>query len=54
MPHKVNDESHEGEGLIALLGALTLDEKISLLSAKNIWETPEVERVGIPSLKVIR
>ncbi|KAL5387317.1 hypothetical protein DPSP01_003541 [Paraphaeosphaeria sporulosa] len=40
------------EDLNALLEKLTLDEKISLLSAKNVWETPEIDRVGIPSLKV--
>ncbi|KAH8900771.1 hypothetical protein GQ53DRAFT_675543 [Thozetella sp. PMI_491] len=31
---------------------MTLDEKISLLSGKNLWETVEIERLGIPSLKV--
>jgi hypothetical protein len=41
-----------GEDLNALLEKLTLDEKILLLSAKNVWETPEIDRVGIPSLKV--
>lgn len=50
----MNYKSHAGEDVNALLALLTLDEKISLLSAKNVWETPEIERVGIPSLKVIR
>ncbi|PVI06078.1 glycoside hydrolase family 3 protein [Periconia macrospinosa] len=35
-----------------LLQKLTLEEKIRLLSAENIWETLAIERVGIPSLKV--
>jgi len=52
MPHKVNGHVDASEDLSALLGSLTLDEKILLLSAKNIWETPAIERVGIPSLKV--
>ena len=52
MPHKVDEHLDASEDMKALLGVLTLDEKISLLSAKNIWETPEIERVGIPSLKV--
>lgn len=41
-----------GENVESLLQELTIDEKIKLLSAKNIWETPEIERLGIPSLKV--
>ena len=35
-----------------LCSQLTEDEKISLLAAKNVWETPEIERLGVPSLKV--
>lgn len=38
--------------LQALLGQMTLEEKITLLAAKNIWETPAIERLQIPSLKV--
>lgn len=41
--------SERVEGLIV---KLTLEEKITLLAAKNIWETPEIDRLGIPSLKV--
>jgi beta-glucosidase len=52
MPHKVNGHVNASEDMGALLERLTLDEKILLLSAKNIWETPAIERVGIPSLKV--
>ncbi|KAJ4298099.1 hypothetical protein N0V90_005998 [Kalmusia sp. IMI 367209] len=48
----MNGSIQSSEALKAVLQELTLDEKISLLSAKNIWETPEIERVGIPSLKV--
>lgn len=29
---------------------LTLDEKITLLSGFNFWQTPAIERLGIPSL----
>ncbi|TXT07462.1 hypothetical protein VHUM_03182 [Vanrija humicola] len=35
-----------------LVKQLTLDEKILLLAGKNIWETAEVPRLGIPSVKV--
>ncbi|CAI6340141.1 unnamed protein product [Periconia digitata] len=45
-------ESGGGERMRELLEKLTLEEKIRLLSAENVWETPEIERVGIPSLKV--
>ena len=41
------------EALQNLCAQLTADEKISLLAAKNVWETPEIERLDIPSLKVI-
>lgn len=36
----------------ALLGQMTLDEKIQLLAGKNMWETQEIPRLDIPSLKV--
>lgn len=36
----------------ALLATLTLDEKISLLSGKDFWTLPAIERCGIPSLRV--
>lgn len=36
----------------ALLGQMTLDEKILLLAGKNFWETYEIERLNIPSFKV--
>ncbi|KAF2009538.1 glycoside hydrolase family 3 protein [Aaosphaeria arxii CBS 175.79] len=35
-----------------LVKQLTLEEKISMLAGKNVWETFDVERLGIPSLKV--
>lgn len=38
--------------LSSLLAKLTLDEKISMLSGKNVWETTNIDRLGIPSLKV--
>ncbi|KIV98805.1 uncharacterized protein PV09_09455 [Verruconis gallopava] len=40
------------EDIVKLCGLLTIDEKLSLLAAKNIWETQEISRLGIPSLKV--
>ncbi|MGC9347105.1 MAG: glycoside hydrolase family 3 C-terminal domain-containing protein [Anaerolineae bacterium] len=33
-----------------LLNQMTLDEKVSLLSGKNNWQTVPIERLGIPSL----
>ncbi|KAH8895404.1 beta-glucosidase B [Thozetella sp. PMI_491] len=36
----------------ALLQALTLQEKCSLLGGKNMWETYNVDRLGIRSLKL--
>lgn len=38
--------------LLQLLSALTLDEKISLVSGRDFWSLPAVERLGIPSLKM--
>lgn len=38
--------------LRALVSQLTLDEKLLLLAGKNVWETNEIERLNIPSLKV--
>ena len=36
----------------ALLAALTVDEKISLLDGEDFWHTTGIERLGIPSLLV--
>jgi len=33
-----------------LIEKLTLDEKVSLLSGKNFWETKNIDRCGIPSI----
>lgn len=41
------------QDLQSLVKQLTLDEKISLLAAKNVWETPAIDRLNIPSLKVL-
>jgi beta-glucosidase len=38
--------------LDTLLTQLTLDEKILLLAGKYFWETHEIDRLNIPSLKV--
>ncbi|KAF2634178.1 hypothetical protein P280DRAFT_318524 [Massarina eburnea CBS 473.64] len=37
--------------LTELLKSMTLPEKISLLSGKNMWETPSIPHLGIKSLK---
>lgn len=37
--------------LKALVSQLTLDEKLLLLAAKNVWETHGIDRLNIPSLK---
>lgn len=34
----------------ALIKQMTLEEKVSLLSGKNVWETQDIERLGIPSI----
>lgn len=38
--------------LKALLAQCTVEEKIQLLSLKNFWETANIDRLDIPSLKV--
>lgn len=35
----------------ALAARLTLDGKIGVLAGKKVWGTPEIDRLGIPSLK---
>ena len=41
-----------GERIEALLAALTLDEKASLLAGADLWNTRAIPRLGIPSLRV--
>lgn len=48
----VNGQAPSDADLLSLVSELTLEEKISLLGGKNIWETNAVERLNIPSLKV--
>ncbi|CAH0046727.1 unnamed protein product [Clonostachys solani] len=36
----------------SILGTLTLEEKCSLLAGKNMWETLNIDRLGIKSLKM--
>ncbi|KAH7085349.1 glycoside hydrolase superfamily [Paraphoma chrysanthemicola] len=49
---KTNGSIGHDEKLEDLAARMTLEEKITFLAAKNIWETPDIQRVGIPSLKV--
>ena len=35
-----------------LLRQLTLEEKVSLLSGKDAWNIPGIERLSIPTLKM--
>ncbi|KAJ5110082.1 hypothetical protein N7532_002727 [Penicillium argentinense] len=35
-----------------LLQSLTLEEKVSLVAGQNMWQTAEVERLGIPPLQM--
>ncbi len=41
-----------GDWASETLAAMTLDEKVSLLAGRNLWETVPVPRVGLPVLKV--
>jgi beta-glucosidase len=36
----------------ALLGELTMAEKVSLLAGSSMWLSTPVERLGIPAIKV--
>ena len=48
-----NDTTSGEPGRCAgLLAALTRDEKIALLSGKDFWTLPAIERLGIPSLRM--
>lgn len=44
--------SHITPNIDAILGQLTLEEKISLLAGKNFWETVGIPEKGVPSVKV--
>jgi hypothetical protein len=44
--------SHIAPDVDAILGRLTLEEKISLLAGKNFWETVDIPDKGVPSVKV--
>ncbi|GMG26386.1 unnamed protein product [Aspergillus oryzae] len=48
----MNMVHHEKSAVEELLRALTLEEKVSLLAGKNMWETANIDRLGIPSLKM--
>lgn len=41
-----------GDWATETLAAMTLDEKVSLLAGRDLWETAPVPRVGLPALKV--
>ena len=40
------------EEINALIGQMTLEEKISLLAGADMWHTVPIERLGIPALKM--
>jgi hypothetical protein len=40
------------QDLQGLIQQMSLDEKISMLAGKSVWETANIDRLGIPSLKV--
>ena len=40
------------EQINALIGQMTLEEKIALLSGADMWHTVPIERLGIPALKM--
>ncbi|MGI8492897.1 MAG: hypothetical protein ACR2NJ_09105, partial [Acidimicrobiales bacterium] len=40
------------EDVEALLGRLTLEEKVSLTAGADMWRTPAVERIGLAPWKM--
>lgn len=40
------------ERIEGLVGQMTLEEKVSMVSGTDFWTTPPVERLGIPQFKV--
>ncbi len=40
------------ERIAGLLAQMTIEEKVSLLAGASMWETPPVERLGIPAFRV--
>jgi hypothetical protein len=48
--------SHPDVDIEGILSRLTLEEKVSLLSAKDWWRTPVINRPGVfvPHIKVSR
>jgi len=47
---KRSDSASVEKRVQQLLNQMTLEEKVSLLSGKNTWQTVPIERLGIPSL----
>ncbi len=43
---------HNPPDLTALLDAMTLEEKVTLLSGRSFWVTQAIPRLGIPAIKV--
>jgi beta-glucosidase len=49
----VRSTIHDDRGPVSqLLAAMTLKEKVALLAGKNMWETANIDRLGIKSLKM--
>lgn len=40
------------DGVVGLLGALTLDEKVALTAGVDMWTTRAIERLAIPALRM--
>ena len=52
-PARIDHIAAAAEGNFeGLLEELTTKEKIAFLAGANFWETAEIKRLGIPSLKV--
>ncbi|KAE8145673.1 glycoside hydrolase superfamily [Aspergillus avenaceus] len=44
--------SYDHQVVEELLRVMTVEEKVSLLAGKNMWQTASIDRLGIPSLRL--